>query len=121
MSCSAASAVLPVAGNYFHITKVPANQETDFWQFHNVLLNKSLIQGIEFGSLYSEAAQCKHCIKERLSKLPLLPLGKDNGCKNQTSPTELPTFKGRQHLDCRISLPYTRIHTQHLSILGVRL
>lgn len=86
MSCRVASAVLLIGGNYFHITKVPASQETNFWQFHNVLLNKRLIQGREFGSLYTEAARCKYCIRERLSKLPSLLLGKDDGCKSQTSP-----------------------------------
>lgn len=45
-----------------------------------------LIQGREFGSLYTEAARCKYCIRERLSKLPSLLLGKDDGCKSQTSP-----------------------------------
>lgn len=64
MSCSTASAVLAIAGSYFHITEVPASQETHFWQFYdvNITLNKWLIQGREFGSLYIDVAQFEGCI-----------------------------------------------------------
>lgn len=43
---------------------MPASQETHFWQFYdvNITLNKWLIQGREFGSLYIDVAQFEGCI-----------------------------------------------------------